>query len=146
MDTGDTRPTPTGRRGPCPCCCAADRSLVLCRRCDWLAAAPEARADAKARVEEFSPGAGRRAYNAGGCAICETCWSQMGTNALACPLRLFYEAGLPARQRELPAERGFGDTVCAQWEQWLAERDWPETNEIHWRRLVDFMVAEKEQA
>jgi hypothetical protein len=142
----ESNQTPSGVRGACPCCGADDRPLVVCRRCDWAATPTEARSEAKQRLHEFNPGSGFKAYNPRGCYVCETCSGQVGTTVLACPLRLFYEAGLPADKRALPATRQFGDAVCLQWERWLAARDWPETEEIHWRRLVDHMVGEKEQA
>ena len=137
---------PAGMRGACPRCGADDRLLFLCARCDWKGASEAARADAKQRLHEFSVGAGFKAYNPRGCSICETCWTQMGASVLACPLRLFYEARLPLEQRTLPSDQRFGDAVCNQWERWLAARDWPETTEIYWRRIVDHMVGEKEQA
>jgi len=142
----DSPPTPAGVTGTCPCCGSPDRLLFLCQRCDWRSAPEAARSDAKQRLHEFSPGAGFKAYNPRGCSICETCWGQVGASVLACPLRLFYEAGLPAGERALPADRKFGDAVCMQWERWLAARNWPELSEIHWRRMVDHMVGEKEQA
>jgi len=142
----DSRPLPAGWRGTCPCCGTPDRFLFVCKQCDWSAAPEPARMAAKQRVEKFSLGTAILTYNPRGCSICETCWSQMGGHALACPLRLFYEAGLAAADRSLPADQRFGDTICGQWEQWLAERDWPEVTEIYWRRLVDYMVSEKEQA
>jgi hypothetical protein len=142
----DSSLIPAGTRGTCPCCGSLDRLLFLCPRCDWKGAPEEARADAKQRLHDFSPGAGFQAFNPRGCAICETCWGQVGASVLACPLRLFYEAGLPAERRALPPDRQFGDAVTLQWERWLADRNWPEVTEIHWRRMVDHMVGEKEEA
>jgi hypothetical protein len=137
---------PAGARGVCPRCGADDRLLFLCQRCDWKGAPEAARADAKQRLHEFRTGAGFLAFNPRGCQICETCWTQMGASVLACPLRLFYEAGLAPEERTLPSDRRFGNAVCRQWERWLADRDWPEPTEIHWRRMVDHMVGEREEA
>ncbi len=139
-------PKPAGVRGTCPCCGTPDRFLFTCNRCDWALVPTDFRGEAKQRVEQFRSGLSAPSYNSDGCRICETCWSQMGACVLACPLRLFYEAGLSAEERTLRPSRQFGEAVCAQWESWLEERDWPEPNEIHWRRMIEHLVREKEEA
>lgn len=136
---------PAGERGTCPCCGTPDRFLYTCNRCDWALAEPPLRVGAKERLEAFRAGLGAVAYSSRGCSICETCWLQMGQCTLACPLRLFYEVGLDAEERTVFPSPQFGDAVGAQWESWLKERDWPEATEIHWRRMVEHLLGEKEQ-
>jgi hypothetical protein len=141
-----SRPTPAGARGTCPCCGTPDQFLFTCNRCDWEIAPSAARAEAQERLEQFQSGLGKKAFSSRGCQICETCWTQVGACTLACPLRLFYESGLTAEERTITPHRQFGDAVCAQWETWLEERNWPEPNEIHWRRMITHLIHEKEQA
>lgn len=141
-----SHPMPAGVRGTCPCCGSADRFLFTCKRCNWLAVSPSDRREAKDRLEQFRASYGPQAFNPRGCYVCETCATQMSTNPAACPLRLFYEIGRKGRNRELAREQPSGDAVGAQWEAWLAERNWPESQEIHWRRMVDHLLREKNQA
>jgi hypothetical protein len=141
-----SHPIPAGVRGTCPCCGSPDRFLFTCKRCNWLALPPDQRSEAKERLEQFHSSYGVKAFNPRGCYVCETCATQMGTHPMACPLRLFYETGLTGEKRALATERPSGAAVGAQWEAWLAERDWPESQEIHWRRMVDHLLREKNQA
>jgi hypothetical protein len=141
-----SHPIPAGVRGTCPCCGSPDRFLFTCKRCNWLALPSTERHDAKDRLEQFRSSSGMMAFNRRGCYVCETCALQMPTNPRACPLRLFYEVSTRRQDSSLAGDRPSGDAVGAQWEAWLTERDWPEAQEIHWRRMVDHLLREKRQA
>jgi hypothetical protein len=111
---------------------------VPCGGCDW---SDEVLAgQAREVLADFSIRSSRCAYRPGGCWICPECRNQFGRDMRSCPLRLITRCALdddPLPTRHRP---GLLLHLGALLALALRQRDYPETVEIYWRRLLPWFA------